>query len=254
MKKQLEPQLVRLPISILNVDRYQKRIRESKVKNIVENFDQSKLGVIHVSMRNDGSHWIFDGQHRVEALRRLGWEFVLCLVFQNMKYEEEASAFVGHHDSSRPTKLEEHYARLEAQDPVALEIQAILDSLDIEAANGRYKNKITFHSIGTVYEVFEKNGGSKLFEVLFIIKESFEGDPSSFNMNMIKGIRDVLVDYDTKVDKKWLVKNLRKTTSNNINIKANGIRDVYGFSKRESQKMAIIQQYNHRKSEHLKLK
>ena len=46
-------------------DQYQK----AKVNKIVKNFNPIGMGPILVSEREDGSLWIFDGQHRVEALK-----------------------------------------------------------------------------------------------------------------------------------------------------------------------------------------
>lgn len=252
MKKQFEPQLMRLPIKVLRVDKYQKRIRENKVNNIVNNFDKSKLGVIHVSMRSDGTHFIFDGQHRIEALRRLGWDFVLCLVFQDMDYEDEAGAFVGHHDVSKPTKLEEHYARLEALDQMSLDVQSVLDELGISVVSGGGRDSL--QSIGAVYEVFKRNGRTILYEVIYTIKESFGEEKNPYTQNMIKGLRDLFVEYGSKVDKKWLIKRLKRTNTHDLDLRANGFKTVHGFSKRESTKMAITQCYNHNKSDLLKLK
>ena len=51
------------------------------------------MGPILVSEREDGSLWIFDGQHRVEALKILGelvWEVT---IYSGMTLKDEATAF-----------------------------------------------------------------------------------------------------------------------------------------------------------------
>lgn len=251
-KQMLEPQLIRLPIKVLRVDRYQKRVREAKVKNIVTNFDQSKLGVIHVSMRSDGTYWIFDGQHRVEALRRLGWEYVLCLVFTGMSYTEEASGFLGHHDTAKPTNIEEWYGRREAQDETVLKIESILGDLDLRVAAGGMPNSI--QSVKAIEDIYVKHGKERLIKVLKVIKNGFPSKNSAFKSLLLNGIASLFDEYGSKVDAKWLIKKLKQTDYDAINNKADAFVKVGGFNKREAIKMAITQCYNHNKSERLKLK
>src|SRR5699024_4549653 len=132
MKKQLlNSNKMKLPISALRVDKYQKKVRKRVVDEIVNNFNPAAVGVIHVSQREDGSLWIFDGQHRTEALSRLGFEYVDCLVFSGLTPEQEASGFIGHHAVSKPTKIEEHTGKVFAKDKTALEIEKIVGELDL---------------------------------------------------------------------------------------------------------------------------
>src|SRR5258708_7808516 len=51
---------------------YARPLREPRVKKLVAEFDPLGVGVLYLSMRDDGSYWIIDGQHRAEAARRVG--------------------------------------------------------------------------------------------------------------------------------------------------------------------------------------
>ena len=253
MKKQLlESRKMKLPISALQVDKYQKKVRKKVVDEIVKYFNPAAVGVIHVSQREDGSLWIFDGQHRTEALSRLGYEYVDCLVFSGLTPEQEASGFIGHHAVSKPTKIEEHVGRVFAKDETALEIERIVTSLGLRVVSGGAKN--TIQSITALYNIYEKNGETILRRVLTIIRDGFIDTDRPYIVPLLKSLRDLIVQYDKKLDDKWLIKKFNQMTLNQLNNNADAFVSVYGFSKVDGMKMAITQSYNHRKSDRLKLK
>lgn len=253
MKKQLlESRKMKLPISALQVDKYQKKVREKVVNEIVENFNPAAVGVIHVSQREDGSLWITDGQHRARGLDILGFEYVDCLVFTGLTREQEAAGFLGHHTVSKPTKIEEHNGRVFAKDKTALEIERIVNSLGLRVVSGGAKN--TIQSITALYNIYEKNGETTLRRVLTIIRDGFIDTDRPYIVPLLKSLRDLIVQYDKKLDDKWLIKKFNQMTLNQLNNNADAFVSVYGFSKVDGMKMAITQSYNHRKSDRLKLK
>lgn len=250
--KQANYRIMRLPIKMLNVDLYQKKLRKRVIDKIVEKFDPVALGLIHVSLRNDGSYWIFDGQHRVEALKALGQEHVDCVVFTGLTKEQEASGFLDHHNVSKPTKIEEHKGRIFAKDEKALEIELIANELGLRIAAGGMKD--TIQSVTTLYDIYDKNGRGVLSNVLLIIRDGFFDEERPYKVAVLKAIRNILVKYKDKVDKKWMIRRLKQDSFDELNNKADAFVKVYGFSKVDGMEMAITQSYNHRKSERLKLK
>lgn len=252
MNEKVDPQVVRLPIKLLKVDKYQKKLRSKVINKIVNNFDPVVLGLIHVSLRDDGSYWIFDGQNRTEALKKIGFEYADCLVFTGLTYQQEAKAFNAHQNSSKPTKVEEHRARVEAEDILSLEIEDVLHSMGLEFSNATSKTRMK--TVTTVYEIYDGLGKDGLIELLNVMCKSFGNEDKPFVANVMRGLNDVMKEYGSKVNDKWLIKQLSKITTNDLNLRANGFKDVHGFSKRQAMKMAITQCYNHRKSERLKLK
>ena len=253
MKKQLlNSNKMKLPISALRVDKYQKKVRKRVVDEIVNNFNPAAVGVIHVSQREDGSLWIFDGQHRTEALSRLGFEYVDCLVFSGLTPEQEASGFIGHHAVSKPTKIEEHIGKVFAKDKTALEIEKIVGELDLSVVAGGRKN--TIQSVNALYHIYEKNGGEVLRRVLKIIKDGSPDSERPYNAQLMKALRDLIVKHNELFDDKWIIKKFNEINLNQLNNNADAFVSVYGFSKVDGMKMAITKSYNHRKSERLKLK
>src|SRR3954452_18659822 len=74
-------------------ERYQRPVEDYRVQKIAEHFDETLFGVLEVSRRN-GTCAVFDGQHRLEAARRIGLGVVPCLVHEGLSPEDEAQLFV----------------------------------------------------------------------------------------------------------------------------------------------------------------
>lgn len=253
MSKKVERHFMKLPVRVLKVDRYQKKIRPKVVKQIVNEYNDSSFAPLQVSARDDGTFYVFDGQNRTEAAKKLGIDVVDCFVYYGMTYEEEAQAFLDHQNASSPSKAEEHYGAVEALDARALVIENTLNNLGLRIGNDNTKYKI--RTVSALYEIYDKQNSKTLSDVLEIIKESFPEEDAPFSADMIKGIGDIYQEYKTKIDKKWFIKTMKKTSTGAIKNKAELFKNAHGLSSnREATKMAIIQQYNHRKSERLKLK
>lgn len=248
----LENRKMKLPIGLLNVDMYQKKIRKNIVKKIVNNFNPAALGVIHVSQRQDGTFWIFDGQHRVEAMKQMGYEAADCLVFSGMTYQQESQALVSHHDVSKPSKVEEHFAKMEAQDVTALTINNTLESIGLRIMQGSGSDSI--QAVGTLYTIYEKNGLNDLVLVLKTLKEAFGRKTEVFLRHNMLGMQSFIEQYRGIYDEKWLIKRLKTKDITDLTSKADVYKRVNGFNKTEAIKMVITEFYNHKKSKHLKLK
>src|SRR5215470_2943638 len=83
-----------LRISELHFDpRINRTVKPSRVKTIVGEFDSDALGIIFVSKRAEGDYLVVDGQHRILALKEMGWgdQRVQCKVYPNLSLAQEAA-------------------------------------------------------------------------------------------------------------------------------------------------------------------
>src|SRR5688500_2367601 len=73
----------------------QREINPARVDYIPRNFDPEDLGNPNVSQRS-GLDSIIDGQHRVEALKVIGWEDqqIQCCCYDGLTEQEEAERFL----------------------------------------------------------------------------------------------------------------------------------------------------------------
>lgn len=84
-----------LRLDDLRSDLYQRALDPDKVLAIALDLQRGRktvadLGDVEVSEREDGTQWVTDGQHRVEALKLAGHEYAECVVQQGLRWDEES--------------------------------------------------------------------------------------------------------------------------------------------------------------------
>jgi hypothetical protein len=86
----------------LRVDlNYARELDEAWVRKIVAEWHPALFRCPLVAQRPDGSLWIIDGQHRVEAAKRLGFDAAHAIVVQMDDVRREAHFFVVHNGGLR---------------------------------------------------------------------------------------------------------------------------------------------------------
>lgn len=85
-----------LDLNLFNNDRqhYQRYRIESKVKLKMEKIhEQIHQRYALIAERLDGSHWVLDCQHEIEAAMRSGYMVFHAVVFQSSGWEQEKTIF-----------------------------------------------------------------------------------------------------------------------------------------------------------------
>lgn len=138
MTVKLTIDIVYVPITDLNIDHehYQRDQDMKRVRKIADNFDIKQFSPLSVSRRSDGSLWVWDGGHRFEAARLLGYSKVPCVIF-DMSMIQEAIAFAEAQKGRKGlTQFDAHRALLAAGDPFALELDKIVEEAGFRIAQG----------------------------------------------------------------------------------------------------------------------
>jgi hypothetical protein len=110
----------------LNVDQaYQRARNDKKAQTIASAFNWRQFGVLMVSRREDGSMWVYDGQHRLDAaLKRSDVTHVPCLIFRHVSVKNEARSFVDGNSNRIMVGAQDKFRALGvAEDEVALYVQ-----------------------------------------------------------------------------------------------------------------------------------
>lgn len=73
----------------------QRDLKQARVDQLAANFDLEQIGTPTVNHR-DGSWYIIDGQHRIAALKEIGWEDqqIQCWAYEGLTETEEAEKFL----------------------------------------------------------------------------------------------------------------------------------------------------------------
>lgn len=152
--------------STLCVDHeYQRdKVSMNKVAQIANGFSWTAFGVVLAFEREDGSLWVYDGQHRVLAASRRGdITTVPVLVFKRKSgvgfKQDEAKGFVVVNTCRKPmARYDRHRAARVANDAIALAIDELVESCGYEIGTYTSAGKVAFiEAIDSAFRA-DKNG------------------------------------------------------------------------------------------------
>lgn len=163
------PEFMFIRASLLNIDpKYQREFNPHHAKSIAKNFDWDTCGQIDVNERQDGSLWVFDGQHRLRAAQMVFGEDVAvpCLVYRFRPMEWEASQFDQRQKLRRATSpLESFTAGLVYGNETALKIVSIAEAHGFKVG-GTHGNGSNIRCVGTLQRINKLYADGMLNRVL----------------------------------------------------------------------------------------
>lgn len=210
-------------------------------KHLADNYDPDKVGVLRVSRRPDGDY-VWDGQHRRAMLIRLGKgdEPVTCLVDSDKEKAAEAKAWVATNQETRKTNpLDGFRIRLVAQDPLALEINEIVQEkgfrVDPAASDG---------NIAAVAALEFAHRRGLLESVLDVLAHAWGQNRDAFDALPIRGVALVLEQHPA-IDQERLSRRLaRGTDPVSLSQDAKFMARSNRTSQPEAMKALMIREYN----------
>lgn len=193
---------------------YQRNINPGRAQRIANNWDEAQANEPKLSFR-DGCYWIVDGQHTLAArkIRNGGNDLdVRCKVYFEMTYEEEALIFAHQQDfNNRVEANAKVKAELEGKDRDVVNMVSMTESVGLKLSfnGGEADNQI--NAVDTALSIFKKHGAPKYLEMLNIIIAAWGGTYQSFNSIMLRGMSEFISKYETKYDRKTLIRKLAQT-------------------------------------------
>ena len=185
-----------LPIEGLQMGDYQRPTTPSQVDNIASAFDEAKLGVPIVNLR-DGKYHLLDGAHRIAALRKLGYTHTLFIVLTGLTYQDECDYFrTQDRNSSALTKYNQFISGLEAQDPLYVAIDQIC------RANG-FTVGMSTHDFNTISAIFALTticivyGYDTLDLTLALIRSTWDGVNTVTRREFLMGVAEFVHRFGT---------------------------------------------------------
>lgn len=202
--------------NIISEPRYQRQVNFTRVKKIVSLFNPNLVNELKVSFR-DGKYYVFDGQHTLKALilHNNGEDLMVeCKVYYGMTIEDEAYLFAQQTGISRKVETTEKLKALYlAGDVDVVEFFDFIKTLGIICdvkKTSQADNTIVCHKCA--YDIFQKKGKSHLGEILSIIKDAWDGDPSGFRREMLSGMSIFVSTYNGEYDREALIKRLKNVS------------------------------------------
>ena len=185
-----------IDLSLITGAGYQRRFNKRKAQEIADDFHPEECGVLVVTDQGDGTYTGTEGQHRLWALRFLGYTEWPCQVLAPRALSDEARVFVD--VNTKRTALvgaDRWRARRMAHDPAVLEIESLVRGLGLVIDQDAHRNWRVIRATSALERVYRTAGPSHLEEVLRIIGNAWPEDELAFKADVILGVASFLVYY-----------------------------------------------------------
>jgi hypothetical protein len=234
------------------VPKYGRPLSVPKIQRLARSFQLEAIGTVYLSLRSDGQYAILDGQHRIAAARLRGHTKLPALVFIDLSYEQEAALYVKFATVNQQTSLDKFRARIEAHEPMALDIVDVLESIGLHISySGQVEGGI--QAVIVLENLYRKGGRSHLRHVLTTIYRTWQGTPRAYNSQIVNGLSAFLLRYEkltiaddgVRLDWQRLVSTLAHLTPDGLIAKATQLKGI--LSQSESNTVVgqvILSEYN----------
>lgn len=225
-------------------------------------FREDEVSLVLVSVREDGSMKVCDGQHTIAILKRRGYTMVECELRYGLTLEEENDWFnienTKRRNQSRKRTLTAQingtYENNKDEQDFNKCIKALGFKLNIYGEDPGNQYKIGCPAkLLEVYKEYSKNDNLDAFiECLDIIKSCFNGDPISLQWSFLRGMFDFYEAYHDTFDRKRFISTIGKMSAKAIKTKT----DTDFYTKKTSLRYArlFVNEYNSSLSKAKKLK
>jgi Family of unknown function (DUF6551) len=205
-----EGRYVKLSLEQLTTDpRFNRPVRDHKVRRILSEFTPRAFHAISAWLREDGKYVVLDGQHRVEALRRLGVpenaRVIHTIVHEDLSLDQAAELFVLLNDSYLVNAYDKYRALLVAGHSETVDIARIMSEHGLAvSASGKKDGQVT--AIMSLRHVYRMNDHGELLErTLDVLKRAWQDQAEAYSAALIRGIGLYLsehpdVAFDTLAD------------------------------------------------------
>lgn len=222
-----KPELAYVPISTIRVDEaYQRPLDQKRIERLRRAFDRGASKAISVSRRPNGSLYVYDGQHTLELCRAMGLESIAAVIVDGDQ-QKEARWFLLMNGAgvSKARARETHVAAIVADDPVAKEVQDLMDTYGILLAKGGSKAG-TMSAIGTM-RTWVKADKERLVRAMDVIDRLWCTEDHAWTQVVMRGAWDIAADHELLVQvETGLAKH--KVTPRRILDTAHGMQEATG--------------------------
>lgn len=205
--KRLEPPMVKLvPIKEIWFAPYQRELKMSKVRKITDYFFQDIVGIPLVSLRN-GKYYCMDAQHRIEALKNMGYKEVWCQILTGLTYEEECRRFnILNTGRTQLNANQVFHCRVEEGETSAVALVKLFMKYKYDYnKNTSVKDDNVIGAVSKFDKMLKKYGMSMVERVLKVLRGAWLGDKESLTSSIITGLSTFFnehpdVDVDILID------------------------------------------------------
>ena len=229
-----------------------RRIRDAWVKEIDTRFDPDLFLPLKVNRRrwDNDRLFVMDGQHRLLAIRRKGWDGQLlpCIVYDNLPIETEAKLFdtQGYTKALTPQERFRSALRRHRSEEVIIEEIVSKQGYGLNLDDGRGENgRIT--AVETLRKILRRHRSELSGDVLGVCRDGFGLDQGPKGA-VLDGVTAFLVRYqkETTFDRRRLVVTLREKSMAAVLSEGMDVKKTMGTTPGDGVGFAIHRAYNRR--------
>ncbi len=220
--------------------RAQREFRKHRAEYLAATFNLEGMGFVVASL-HDGVWFIIDGQHRVAALKLVGFsddDVIQCECYENMTLEQDAELFLQRDDYLNVAALDKFRIAVVAGREVEVEIDQCVRNQGLKVGgNG-------IQAVRALIEAHRRTGLMGLGKTLRIIRDAY--GERGFEGAVIQGTALTIQRYNGKLDEDQMIKALSGATGglNGLLTQANKTRETLGQSKAQCIAATEISYYN----------
>ena len=222
----------------------QREINNEWVNRLVRDFDPDAFGTITVNLREDGFYYIVDGQHRIEAMRLMGWtdQKVMCVVYHGLTEAQEAQLFLELNRRLAVGAMSKFKVSVSAGRPENVAINRILEALNLKV--GQHKTGGGITAVGTLERTYTRMGPDVLSRSLALIVAGF-GD-EGLSAAVIDGMAMFVARYGEQLDDNATAEKLRRVNAGAKGLlgRAETLRSIHGQPKHQCVAAALVDVVN----------
>ena len=186
--KEVEQRIECVPLERIVTEQYQRILNMKNVAGIV----------LVVSHREDGTYAVLDGQHRLTALRRLGYDAANCIVLEGMTIQQEADYFRRQNENKQSLRINDTFnASLWAEDAESLRIKELMDKYGFR--HGKSGQPMCICAIGALQRILRRFGDRTLELTLACIAATWPHDSTILRCEMLAGLGEFWRRYGEKL-------------------------------------------------------
>lgn len=225
---------------------------EEKSKS--ENFDKDAVECPKISVRNDGTRKMGDGQHTVGIVKRVGWKSIRCELRYGLTEQEENDWFAQENTKRQPqsskriltAQIRGTYKKNKDEQDFYNCLKSLGFKLNIygEETGSDFKIGCSASLLKLYKQYVNYNKKEQFIECMDIHKTSFNGNSISLQWSFLRGMFDFYETYTDEFDRKRLVEVLSREDARDIKREAES--DVR--TKKTSIKYAkvFVEKYNYK--------
>lgn len=241
---QREARLRWVPIADMHVSPLAQRdMRAARVAKIAAELDLEQLGTPTVNER-DSKFYVIDGQHRVEALREIGWgdQQIQCWTYVGLTEEEEAETFLKLNDTLAVDAFSRFRIGVQAGRTEECDIDRIVRAQGLRVSQDKGSGAIP--AVSTLRRMYRGSGPRAMGRTLRIVRDAY-GD-AGLIAEVLDGVGLVCARYEDQLDDARLIDKLSTAHGgvNGLTGRAEQMRRQMGSQKRHCVAAAAVEIYN----------